>query len=113
MSLVDNFNNAPGKSAEVVYARGLTVKPGATLVTNGIRVITRNALIEGTVDEPSNICVVVDTPDPDVNGDGVVNGIDLAFILTYWGSSAPIADLNDDGIVGGADLTIVLSGWTS
>jgi hypothetical protein len=103
VSLVDNFTNAPGKSAEVVYARGLTVKSGATLLTNGIRVVTRNALIQGTV---------VDTPDPDVNGDGLVNGIDLAFILTYWGSSAPIADLNDDGVVGAADLTIVLGGWT-
>ena len=112
VSLVDNFTNAPGKSAEVVYARGLTVKSGATLLTNGIRVVTRNALIQGTVDDPSNICVVVDTPDPDVNGDGLVNGIDLAFILTYWGSSAPIADLNDDGVVGAADLTIVLGGWT-
>ncbi|MFM7260846.1 MAG: dockerin type I domain-containing protein, partial [bacterium] len=68
--------------------------------------------IQGTVDNPANICVVVDAPDPDINGDGQVNAIDLAFILTYWGSSAPIADLNDDGIVGGADLTIVLSGWT-
>jgi len=113
ITLVDHFNNAPGKAAEVVYARGLTVKPGATLFTNGIKVVTRNALIQGTVDDMSNICVVVDAPDPDVNGDGLVNGIDLAFILTYWGSSAPIADLNDDGIVGGADLTIVLSGWTS
>ena len=112
VSLVDNFNNAPGKDAEVVYARGLTVQPGATLLTNGIKVVTRNALIQGTVDNPANICVVPDVPDPDVNGDGFVNGIDLAFILTYWGSSAPIADLNDDGIVGGADLTIVLSGWT-
>jgi hypothetical protein len=113
VTLVDHFNNAPGKAAEVVYARGLTVKPGATLVTNGIKVVTRNALIQGTVDDMSNICVVVDAPDPDVNGDGLVNGIDLAFILTYWGSSAPIADLDDDGIVGGADLTIVLSGWTN
>jgi hypothetical protein len=113
VTLVDHFNNAPGKAAEVVYARGLTVKPGATLVTNGVKVVTRNALIQGTVDDMSNICVVVDAPDPDVNGDGLVNGIDLAFILTYWGSSAPIADLNDDGIVGGADLSIVLSGWTS
>jgi hypothetical protein len=112
VTLVDNFNNAPGKAAEVVYARGLTVQPGATLITNGIKVVTRNALIQGTVDDMSNICVVVDEPDPDVNGDGLVNGIDLAFILTYWGSSAPIADLNDDGIVGGPDLTIVLSGWT-
>jgi len=112
VSLVDNFNNAPGKAAEVVYARGLTVKPGATLLTNGIKVVTRNALIQGTVDDIANICVVIDTPDPDMNGDGHVNGIDLAFILAYWGTSAPIADLNDDGIVGGFDLALVLNGWT-
>jgi hypothetical protein len=112
VSLVDNFNNAPGKAAEVVYARGLTVKPGATLLTNGIKIVTRNALIQGTVDDIANICVVIDTPDPDMNGDGHVNGIDLAFILAYWGTSAPIADLNDDGIVGGFDLALVLNGWT-
>ncbi len=113
VTLVDNFNNAPGKAAEVVYARGLTVKPGATLVTNGIKVVTRNALIQGTVDDMSNICVVPDAPNPDINGDGHVNAIDLSFILAYFGSSTPIADLDDDGIVGGADLSIVLSGWTS
>jgi hypothetical protein len=112
VELVDNFNNAPGKAAEVVYARGLTVQPGATLVTNGIKIVTRNALIQGTVDNPANICVVPDLPDPDVNGDGVVNGIDLAFVLTYWGTTAPIADLDDDGIVGGSDMAIVLNGWT-
>ncbi len=49
VSLVDNFNKAPGKDAEVVYARGRTVQPGATLLTNGIKVVTRNALIQGTV----------------------------------------------------------------
>jgi hypothetical protein len=112
VELVDNFNNAAGKAAEVVYARGLTVQPGATLVTNGIKIVTRNALIQGTVDDPANICVVPDLPDPDVNGDGVVNGIDLAFVLTYWGTTAPIADLDDDGIVGGSDMAIVLNGWT-
>ena len=68
--LVDNFNNALGKDAEVVYARWLTVQPGATLITNGIKVVTRNALIQGTVDDMANICVVPDVPDPDVNGDG-------------------------------------------
>ena len=35
-----------------------------------------------------------------------------AFILTYWGTTAPIADLDDDGIVGGSDMAIVLNGWT-
>jgi hypothetical protein len=112
VQLVDNFNNAPGKTAEVVYARGLTVQPGATLITNGIKVVTRNALIQGTVDNMANICVVVDAPDPDVNGDGHVNAIDLAFILTYWGTSAPIADLDRNGVVGASDMAIVLNGWT-
>ncbi len=112
VSLVDNFDNAAGKGVEVVYARGLTVQPGATLITNGIKVVARNALIQGTVDNPANICVVPDVPDPDANGDGHVNGIDLAFVLTYWGTTAPIADLNDDGLVAGADMAIVLNGWT-
>jgi len=35
-----------------------------------------------------------------------------AFVLTYWGTTAPIADLDDDGIVGGSDMAIVLNGWT-
>jgi hypothetical protein len=112
VSLVDEYNNALGKAPEVVYARGLTVQAGATLLTNGIKIVARNALIQGTVDNAANICVVPDLPDPDVNGDGHVNGIDLAFILTYWGTSTPIADLNDDGLVNGADLAILLGGWT-
>ena len=112
VSLVDAFNNVAGKSAEVVYSRGLRVFPGATLLTNGVKVYTRNALIEGTVDDPANICVVIDTPDPDINGDGVVNGQDLTFVLGFWGTGNPIADLNDDGAVDAIDLAIVLDGWT-
>ena len=112
VSLVDAFNNVAGKSAEVVYSRGLRVFPGATLLTNGVKVYTRNALIEGTVDDPANICVVIDTPDPDINGDGVVNGQDLTFVLGFWGTGNPIADLNDDGLLNAFDLSIVLDGWT-
>lgn len=52
----------------------------------------------------------------DITGDGAVNGIDLAPLLTAWGTSGQgkfNCDLNDDGIVNGADLTIVLTGWGS
>jgi hypothetical protein len=112
VALVDEYNNAPGKAAEVVYAKRLTVGSGATLLTNGRKVITRGATILGQVDDPSNICVLPDVPNPDINGDGSVNAIDLAFILTYWGSSAAAADLNDDGSVNAVDLGIVLGGWT-
>jgi len=51
----------------------------------------------------------------DLNGDGVVNGADISFILSAWGP-CPIPgpcpeDLNGDGAVNGADITFVLSDW--
>lgn len=52
-------------------------------------------------------------PNPDLNGDGVVNGADLGLMLTSWGTqgSGVPADLNGDGVVGGADLGILLTAW--
>jgi hypothetical protein len=48
----------------------------------------------------------------DVNADWVVDGTDLAIVLTQWGSTASsIADLDGDGVVGGTDLAIVLATW--
>ena len=51
----------------------------------------------------------------DLNGDGVVNGGDISFILSNWGP-CPLAlpcpsDLNNDGVVNGADISFVLSDW--
>ena len=46
----------------------------------------------------------------DLNGDGVVNGADLATLLTQWGTNGP-ADLNNDGVVNGADLATLLTNW--
>ena len=47
----------------------------------------------------------------DFNGDGVVNGADLAAILGAWGTSNPTFDITGDGVVGGADLSAVLAAW--
>lgn len=47
----------------------------------------------------------------DLNGDGVVNGSDLAILLGQWGSRG-IADLNGNGIVDGADIAILLGNWS-
>lgn len=47
----------------------------------------------------------------DLNGDGIVDGADLADILGSWGQSDVPADLNGDGSVDGADLTIILGNW--
>lgn len=48
----------------------------------------------------------------DLNGDGSVNGSDLALLLNAWGSTGPNpADLDGDGIVGGGDLATLLNSW--
>ena len=50
----------------------------------------------------------------DLNGDGVVNGADLVYLLSAWGpcTGCP-ADLNHDGDVNGADMSAFLSAWTA
>jgi hypothetical protein len=45
----------------------------------------------------------------DLDGDGHVNGADMAILLAAWGTSGE--DLDDDGMVGGADLAILLDAW--
>ena len=50
----------------------------------------------------------------DINGDGVVDGEDLAEELSSWGPcivTPCVADLDANGTVDGADLTILLNGW--
>lgn len=48
----------------------------------------------------------------DLNGDGVVNGADLAILLGAWGGRG-IADLDGNGVVNGADLAILLGDWSA
>jgi hypothetical protein len=47
----------------------------------------------------------------DANGDGVVNGADLAMLLSNWGLAGS-TDFNGDGATDGADLAILLSNWS-
>lgn len=51
---------------------------------------------------------------PDPNGDGVVNGADLALVLGAWGSCSGAScpgDVNGDGLVDGSDLALILGAW--
>ncbi len=54
----------------------------------------------------------LETLPADLNNDGYVDGLDMATLLSAWGSSSVVADINLDGIVSGPDLAILLSGWT-
>jgi hypothetical protein len=52
----------------------------------------------------------------DIDESGTVNAVDLAAILTVWGTDGgkyPRADINGDGEVNGPDLAAVLSNWGS
>ena len=49
----------------------------------------------------------------DLNGDGVVDGVDLALLLGAWGTDEPELDLVIDGVIDGADLAVLLGAWTS
>ena len=51
----------------------------------------------------------------DINLNSIVDAVDLAMVLTSWGTDGTggefDADITKDGIVGGADITVVFSGW--
>lgn len=56
---------------------------------------------------------VVETGDPaDLDGDGSVNGQDLATLLANWNLNAD-GDINGDGATDGQDLAIMLGSWTN
>jgi hypothetical protein len=54
-------------------------------------------------------------PSGDCNGDGIVDGADLVFLINYLYQYGPapaplcIADVNDDGYVEGADLVYLIN----
>jgi len=86
-------------------------------LTNQMRVRFRaqdtdpQSLVEAAVDD---VVVVGYSCTPvivgDLNGDGTVNGADLALLLGNWGN-AGVGDLNGDGTVNGADLALLLGNW--
>lgn len=71
---------------------------------------------DGAVIPPPPI-VVPPTPDKagDVNGDNVVNALDLSSVLSNWnktGQTKAQGDLTSDGTVNALDLSVVLSNWS-
>ncbi len=46
----------------------------------------------------------------DINGDGAVNGADLALMLGNWGGTGQ-GDLNGDAVINGTDLGMLLANW--
>ena len=70
----------------------------------------------GAADEDGNgvpdVCEVVPCP-ADITGNDVVNGADLAILLSEWGTPGFKlgADIDGSGLVDGVDLAFLLSSW--
>ena len=72
--------------------------------------IAANQYAVVVVDAAEPDCPVVPPSCPaDLNGDGVIDGADLATVLGGWGTAG--GDTNGDGSTDGADLAAVLSAW--
>ena len=70
-----------------------------------------DAIIPGPGINPGDIIIL--PCDSDVNGDGVVNVVDLLDVLANWGDDPenPETDVNFDGVVDQEDLQMVLDNW--
>ena len=84
---------------------------------------TANLLLSATSSEGttsgqwSSSVVAVGEPsgcagNPDIDGNGSVNGADLAALLSSWNQNGGPGDINCDGIVNGADLSELLASWS-
>ena len=48
----------------------------------------------------------------DLDGNGTVDGADLAMFLARWGTDDQSADFNNDGLIDGLDLALLLAAWS-
>ena len=113
--LVNDRPNAPEDSTEEIHVESIVIEAGASLATEGLRIFTSAATIDGTVDEIDNI-VITPPCDADINGDGEVDAADLGLLIGAWntdGSITPGTDLNGDGNVDAADLGLLIGAWGS
>lgn len=117
-TLDDDFRLSPG--SPLIDAAKNAAVPAMT--TTDVAGLPRFMDDLATADSGSGVAPLVDMGanefgEPalwgDINGDGIVNGADLALVLGAWGTSDTATDLNDDGTVNGADLALVLGAWSA
>ncbi len=87
---------------------------GATADCNGNGIpddcdIEAGALSDADLDGLADECVPEPCP-ADLDGSGIVDGIDLAILFAAWNERGS-ADLDGSGVVDGIDLTILFAAW--
>ncbi len=84
---------------------------GATSARSSLQIIVPSLLLvfvaaTGTTDALAR-SYSQSSPNADLNGDGIVNKLDVAVLRTQFGTRGPDADLNGDGIVNNQDVAIM------
>ncbi len=101
----DSFESSGEYSAHFGLADATTI--------DEIRVEWPNGMVTTQTGISANQTISISSSIPgDLNGDGVVNGADLAELLAQWNTNG-VADLTGDGVVNGADLASLLAMWTN
>ena len=107
-------SNIAGSAANLVFSFNSDGRAPGTYTQTAI-VLTSDENLAGAASGSVSVtlAVTVTGGNPaDLNGDGHVDGSDLALLLNAWGSTKPNpADLDHDGIVAGSDLAILLNSW--
>jgi hypothetical protein len=99
-------SSGPGALTATAPANANHAPPGyyQLFIVNGSGVPSEAAIVR-----------VTDPPSADLNGDGDVDGFDLALLLGAWGpckaGPACPADLDGNGVVNGIDLAMLLAAW--
>ena len=75
-----------------------------------VRIVNASAMHSPEIDAIAD--VAPHTLLGDINGDGLVDGLDLGLLLAAWSTEDPLADIDGNGVVGGGDLGLLLVGWT-
>lgn len=92
-------------SGSVVDARSWPSSISSEQLSANLEAAIRAAIVIS----PRLVCT---NPCPaDFNGDGVVDGSDLAMLLGDWGLEGSAYDITGDGRLDGADLSIMLGTW--
>ncbi|MEY4182174.1 MAG: hypothetical protein RLZZ217_800, partial [Planctomycetota bacterium] len=86
--------------------------PGAYTATVQVQSSDENLPGRQTYSSTINVTITVEgaARPEDINDDGVVDGGDLALLLSQWGVAGD-ADIDGSGTVDGSDLGMLLSAW--
>jgi hypothetical protein len=93
-------------------ALGLGRLLAITALSPGVHTITVTGIDSTGMSSSREVAITVlprAVMGPDLNLDGIVDGVDLGLLLAAWGTD--LADLNGSGVVDGADIGVLLGRW--